>query len=155
MVDAYCRDCIYRGSAYGGSCCCFFEMTKIRRGCPSGKGCTRKVRGDKPRSLSQLNLHKPKAPEKEKKPIVKLSHEEIQRRQTERKRKAAAEYRAKAQGRQKAAIEEYKKEHKLTFAQFAGLLGISDGTLQHWVYENYPANWELLGKLGIEKPEGL
>lgn len=44
MVDDYCRGCIYRSGYFGGAAvtCDYLLRTRERRGCPSGKGCTRK-----------------------------------------------------------------------------------------------------------------
>jgi DNA-binding XRE family transcriptional regulator len=68
---------------------------------------------------------------------------------------ASEAYKAKAQGRQRAAILEYKIKNTATYEDMAELIGVHKSTIEKWCNENRPANWELLAKIGIQKPEGL
>jgi len=72
-----------------------------------------------------------------------------------RRRMASEAYKAKAQGRQRAAILEYKIKNNATYADISSLIGIHESTVQKWCNEYKPANWELLAKIGIQRPEGL
>lgn len=50
VVDAYCKDCMYRSKAPSPNlpvedCCDYYFVTKVMRGCPAGTGCTRKSSG--------------------------------------------------------------------------------------------------------------
>ena len=42
VVDESCDDCIFLDAFYGYKTCGFFSATRQRRGCPAGKGCTRR-----------------------------------------------------------------------------------------------------------------
>lgn len=48
VCDSYCKGCQYLGSY---KICDFFLTTREKRGCPAGKGCTRKVKGKKIRII--------------------------------------------------------------------------------------------------------
>ena len=41
FTDDFCYSCHY--FSYDTKSCDFYLMTKVRRGCPGGKGCTRKI----------------------------------------------------------------------------------------------------------------
>ena len=84
-----------------------------------------------------------------------MTPEEAYERDLELRRVRAARYKEKAQGRQRDAINAFKKEHGYTTQQLAELLGVHPSYLGKWLIEYCPANWEKLAILGIEKPEGL
>lgn len=49
MVDNYCRGCIYHGegnSVWRWGTCNYILIEKRRRGCPSGKECTKRKFGE-------------------------------------------------------------------------------------------------------------
>lgn len=84
-----------------------------------------------------------------------MTLEEAYEKDRNRKREAAAKYRAHAQGRQTAAIDAYKKAHGLTNVQLAEIVGVNKSVMWRWATEYTPANWDKLAVIGIEKPPGL
>ena len=163
-VDAFCKGCAYLSTNSMGKCCDYNYITGKVRGCPSGEGCTKREFGAKRRySMSitsakhaenakkaAISSKKMGRPRKELPPGVKPYDRERVRR-----RMATEEFKAIARGRQRAAILAYKMEHNASYKDIAGMIGVHESTVQKWCNEYKPANWELLGKIGITKPEGL
>lgn len=163
-VDAYCKGCIYLGTTSVGKCCDYNYLTGKARGCPGGEGCVRRELGTRKKYGLSITTAKHAANSKkasiESKKIgrPRKSAEELddtRARELERKRKAAEEYRAIAQGRQREAIMAYKAQHNASSRDIADLIGVNPSTVQKWCTEYVPAKWELLEKIGITKPEGL
>ena len=44
LVDKTCKNCLYYNSGRGIPCCDYILIKKHSRGCPAGKGCTKKER---------------------------------------------------------------------------------------------------------------
>ena len=52
-----CNGCQYRGKTGSGDVTCdFMFLTGVPRGCPAGKGCTRKVTGKKPKRRNVISV---------------------------------------------------------------------------------------------------
>lgn len=163
-VDAYCKGCIYLGTNSMGKACDFNYITGQVRGCPAGTGCVRRELGTRRKFVfgiaSSKHADNAKKATIESKKIgrPRKSAEELddtRARELERKRKAAEEYRAIAQGRQREAIMAYKAQHNASSRDIADLIGVNPSTVQKWCTEYVPARWDLLEKIGITKPEGL
>lgn len=69
------------------------------------------------------------------------------------KARTAAKTKAKWQGRQSAAIKSWKAAHGMTYAEMAERLDVDSTTVMKWANEANNADWALLARLGIEKPE--
>jgi hypothetical protein len=161
-VDAYCKGCIYLGTNSMGKCCDYNYVTGKARRCPAGDGCTKRLIGSKKRYVPSLfaasEKAKPDPPEPKKKgrprrelpPDVKPYDRERVRR-----RMAREEHKKMANGRQRASIMAYKDANNATYKDIAAQLGVNESTIQKWCCEYVPANWELLAKIGIQRPEGL
>ena len=161
-VDAYCKGCIYLGTNSMGKCCDYNYVTGKVRGCPAGDGCTKRLTGSKKRYAPSLFAASAKAkpdpsePKKKGRPRRELPPDvKPYDRERVRRRIASEEYKAKAQGRQRAAIVEYKIKNNATYEDIANLIGVHKSTVQKWCNEYKPANWALLETIGIHKPEGL
>lgn len=163
-VDAYCKGCIYLGTNSMGKCCDYNYVTGQVRGCPAGAGCVRRQLGTRRKFV--FGIASPKHADNSKKATIvskkigrpRKSEEELEEthaKQLERKRQAAEEYRAKAQGRQRAVLMEYKVQNNASCRDIADRIGVNPSTVQKWCTEYKAANWELLAKIGIKKPEGL
>ena len=163
-VDAYCKGCVYLGTNSMGKGCDYNYLTGKVRGCPAGNGCIRREYGTRRRfSLSITSAkhaeHSKKATIESKKigrprkPAEEL--DDTRARDLERKRRAAEEFRAIAQGRQREAIVAYKVQHNASSRDIAELVGVNPSTVQKWCTEYIPAKWDLLAKIGIKKPDGL
>lgn len=163
-VDAYCKGCAYLGTNSMGKACDYNYITGRVRGCPAGAGCFRRELGT--RRKSSLSITSAKHADHAKKAAIESKKigrprksekelEETYARQLERKRQAAEKYRGKAQGRQRAALMEYKAQHNASCRDIAEKIGVNPSTVQKWCTEYVPAKWELLEKIGITKPEGL
>lgn len=157
VCDDTCRMCVFRGYlSQTGIICDFFGKTGQRRGCPAGRGCIRRMTGDKLRSVEQL-IFLGKAEEKKRgRPrSEQLTPEEFQ----DRQRRSKAEYRAKIRaalgGRQAAVLGAYKRAEHLTVRELAERVGVSHYAVSKWLAEWQFARWDKLAALGIEKPEGL
>lgn len=159
--DETCRQCIFRSSLYSWPICDYIGITGHRRGCPPGKGCTRRIVGLKGRSISQLIfLGQAAAVQAETRrrgrpPGPQPTLEEIRER---RKRYKAVSYeriRAALGGRQAAVLKAYKKSNGLTIQTMADRVGVSRVVMSKWMEERQIANWDKLAALGIQKPEGL
>ena len=101
-----------------------------------------------------MTIAKKEAPKKRGRPAT-MTPEEAYEREKERRREATKEFRAKSQGRQRAAILAYKEETGESNYTIADKIGISESRFRKWLTEYAPANWEKLAILGIKKPEGL
>lgn len=163
-VDAYCKGCIYLGTTSKGKCCDFNYLTMQSRGCPAGDGCVRReygmrrkfnlsITGAKHAENSKRSSIESKKIGRPRKDIEEL--DDAHARELRRKRKAAEEYRAIAQGRQREAIMAYKAQHNASSRDIATLIGVNPSTVQKWCTEYVPAKWDLLAKIGIQKPEGI
>lgn len=161
-VDAYCKGCIYLGTNSMGKCCDYNYITGKARGCPAGDGCTKRLIGSKKRYVPSLFAASAKAkpvppePKKKGRPRRELPPD-VKPYERERvlRHMAAEEFKERAQGRQRAAILAYKEEHNATYKDIATQIGVYKSTVQKWCCEYAPANWELLAKIGIQRPEGL
>ena len=69
------------------------------------------------------------------------------------KAKTAAKTKARWQGRQTAAIKGWKAVHGMTYEMMAEKIGVDSTTVMKWANEANNADWALLAKLGIERPE--
>lgn len=161
VCDETCRKCIFRTSIYSWPICDYIGITGHRRGCPPGKGCTRRIVGNRGRSISQLIfLGQAAAVQAETRkrgrpPGPQPTPEELRER---RKRYKAASYeriRAALGGRQAEALKAYKKDNGLTVQTMADRVGVSRVVMSKWMEERQIANWDKLAFLGIQKPEGL
>lgn len=56
MEPKECKGCIFRGKTGADSSCDFIYLTNQPRGCPAGKGCTRKVTGKKLRKRNDISV---------------------------------------------------------------------------------------------------
>lgn len=54
VCDETCRPCVYHGTAAGLITCDHLLITGERRGCPAGKGCIRRKKGRRERSIDAL-----------------------------------------------------------------------------------------------------
>ena len=164
-VDGYCKGCIYLVSISTGKCCNYFEVKHERRGCPAGNGCKRRAMRPGKRPSTQLApIEKPAAARSTPKTVAEeskgqrrtaLTPEEAYERDKARVKQKAIEYREKAQGRQRAALADYKQRTGDSNYQISLKIGISESTVRKWCIEYKPANWEKLAILGIKRPEGL
>ena len=163
QVDAYCKGCQYLGTNSFGKWCRFNDVTGSIRGCPAGQGCTRYAAGPKKHSPNYAAFEHP-IPEKKQKDVEKpqkqkrpppMTPEEAYERTKARKRQLAKEFHAKAQGRQRAVLLAYKQEHGYSNYDLSIKLGVCESTINRWVTEYVPADWEKLATIGIEKPKEL
>lgn len=152
VVDSTCKGCAYLVTCSFGKCCNYSIITGHSRGCHAGAECTRY--DGPPRTPPKQKAHL--SPEEQKKERrTAMTPEEAYEREKAKKRERAKRYRAKAQGRQRSAIAAYKAETGYSNNKIALLLGIPESRVQKWSYEYGPADWDLLAKIGIIKPEGL
>lgn len=158
VCDETCRKCIFRSWLHSWTICDFIGITGQRRGCPAGKGCTRRIVGNKGKSISQLiflgqaaaaqkKTGRPKGPPP--------TPEEMRARRRKYKETYQAKCRAALGGRQAAVLKAYKKAHGLTVQTMADRAGVPNFALSKWIAERQFARWDALAHLGIEKPEGL
>lgn len=56
MERKECKGCMFRGKTGAESSCDFMFATGIPRGCPPGKGCTRKVAGKKSKKRNEISV---------------------------------------------------------------------------------------------------
>ena len=158
VVDSYCKGCQYLSTVSGGRNCNYNFITGRLRGCPAGKGCKRHTNpvyaynNDKAPAVKKT-APPPKPSPKRKRPV--MTPEEAYEREKYLKREAAKRFREKAQGKQRAAIMEYKEKTGESNVTIAAKVGISESQFQKWVLEYVPANWDKLAIVGIKKPEGL
>lgn len=162
QVDSFCKGCQYIGTNSYGKWCRYNDVTGHMRGCPAGEGCIRYSNGPAkhiPNASPFASAYAKKQtvadskPKKEKKPAQ--TPEERYEKSKIRKRELAQEYRAKAKGKQRAAILAYKEEHGYSNRDMSFKLGVCESTINKWVTEYVPADWDVLAKVGIQKPEGL
>ena len=162
--DAYCKGCAYLGTNSMGKCCDYNFVTGKVRGCPAGEGCNRREYG--PRRRYTFSFGTPQNAENARKSSITSGKsgrprkppeelDEKQAKQLERKRLAAEACRAKAQGRQREVLMAYKAKHNVSCADIAYKIGVNPSTVQKWCTEYMPARWDLLEKIGIQKPEGI
>lgn len=123
--DDYCRSCFYHGKVSGGISCDYFLITGQRRGCSAGSECDKRMIGQRGSTTNGLF---PFALEKSRPP---------------------------RQEEQSKVIKEFCKEHGITYRQLGAICGISLSTAKKWANGVHHANWDLLAKAGIEKPEGI
>ena len=154
LCDATCRSCIYSTvlSTFG-VVCNYILVTGNRRGCAAGRGCERKIAGDHAITIDEL-LYRGQMPEQPKKEKDKRNHGQY-RYNPEQKKGYHKRNQELLAGRQREPIVRFCKEHKVTYAQIADVIGTSATTVQYWAKEYTPARWDKLAALGIEKPEGL
>ena len=162
QVDAFCKGCQYIGTNSYGKWCRYNDVTGHMRGCPAGEGCIRYSQGPAkhiPNAspfasayAKKQTVAEPK-PKKEKKPP--MTPEERYEREKDRKRQTAKELQEKAQGRQRAAIMAYKEATGDSNYKISLKIGVHESTINKWVNEYAPANWDKLAILGVAKPEGL
>lgn len=156
-VDAYCKGCAYLGTNSMGKCCDYNYITGMVRGCPAGNGCTQRLIGAK-RKYAPLAYTSPKHVDSAKKAAI--ASKTIGRPKGYglepriRRQKITENLRAEMQGRQREAILAYKMEHNASSQDIAELIGVHPSTVQKWCNEVRPARWDLLAKLGIQKPKG-
>lgn len=156
MVDEYCKGCKYLGVLSRCPYCSYSDVTGHSRGCSSGTGCTVREAGKKANAPSYFAFHHEPTKTKnstQKRTKREYTDEEFAERESKRKKASAARNRELLQGRQRQAILDYKVAHDLTAKQMATLVGVSATTLNKWLTEYSKANWELLAKFGINKPE--
>lgn len=138
LVDSYCSSCKYRGRAAGGirldvenvyRCCHYCLVTEHRRGCPPGKGCTKRVIG----------------------PAIKLDAFGVpllipkKRGQPSRVQHLA--------GRQRRAIEELLATSGKSVSQIAKELNVWTQQVSAWRTEERFANWDKLEAHGYKRPD--
>lgn len=173
VCDDTCRKCIFRRWLHSWTICDFIGITGHRRGCPAGKGCTRRIVGDKGRSISQLiflgqaaaaeaalpkkrgrpKAAQPKTPGRPKGPP--LTPEERKKRVSDTKKAYREKVRAALGGRQAAVLKGYLAVNGISSREMAERIGVSQPILAHWMAEHLCAKWDKLAALGIQKPEGL
>ena len=155
QVDAYCKGCRYLGTNSYGKWCRYNDMTGHVRGCQAGLGCLRHTNPSAAGSVEEvLSGQSHKKPSKPWRPPAG-SPEEAYEREKVRRKAAAQEYKAKANGRQRAVIIAYKEATGDSNYEISKKIGISEGRVQKWITEYAPANWDKLAIIGISKPEGL
>lgn len=159
-VDSYCVGCVYRTRISTGLCCSYSDITGHIRGCKAGEGCTRRVLGKMAKSVKEMTYSEREAQasaESRKNQRPTSTPPDYDRAEHERQRvqKRTKSFREKVQGRQRAAIVEYKKAHGLSNRALATELGITETRVAKWVAEYSRADWELLATIGIQRPEGL
>lgn len=163
QVDAYCKGCQYLGTNSYGKWCRYNDVTGHVRGCPAGEGCVQYSRGPAkhiPNASPFASAYaKRKTTADKDKPsgekTSRMTPEEAYERSKARKREAAKEFRAKTNGRQRAVILAYKQEHGYSNYDLSIKLGVCESTVNRWVTEYVPADWDKLAILGIEKPKEL
>lgn len=159
QVDAYCKGCQYLGTNSYGKWCRYNDVTGHVRGCPAGKDCIRYLKGPAkhtPNASPFASAYaKKQAADAIKENKAPQTPEERAKRDKERKRNAAIAYRAKANGRQRAVIIAYKEAHGLSNSSLGDKIGVCESTINKWVTEYVPSDWNKLAILGIKKPEGL
>ncbi|MBR4702326.1 MAG: hypothetical protein IKO91_00635 [Oscillospiraceae bacterium] len=162
VCDDTCKGCIFRSWLHSWTICDFIGITGYRRGCPAGKGCTRRIVGDKGRSISQLiflgqaaaaEAALPKKPGRPKGPA--LTPKERRKRANDAKKTYRERVHAALGGRQTAVLKGFLKETGISVREMAVRIGVSEYTLAHWIAEHLCAKWDKLADLGIQKPEGL
>lgn len=168
-VDRSCAGCVYLVRAHYGPSCDYLTITGQRRGCPAGKGCTQRKTGPRPVSVtadlnSWVSYTRKQAKEAERaqkaaqtaqRARQRQDYEDMAMREAERKSEERRRYRAQAQGRQRAAIEEALERLGISRREFCRRCGIAPSTLSRWITECCPANWFRLEEMGVVKPEGL
>lgn len=156
VVDSYCKGCRYLGTVSGGKNCNYTYITGHSRGCPAGKGC---IHHTNPKAVASITENpkepKPLYTEKKNKRPPARSPEEAYEREKERRREASREFREKAHGRQKSVILAYKAQTGDSNYEISKKIGISESSIQKWITEYKPANWDKLAIIGVMKPEGL
>lgn len=163
QVDAYCKGCQYLGTNSYGKWCRYNDITGHVRGCPAGEGCVQYSCGPAkhiPNASPFASAYaKRKTTADKDKPngekTSRMTPEERYERSKAKKRDAAKEYRAKAQGRQRAVLVAYKEKYGLSNRQMSDKVGVCESTINRWVTEYVPADWEKLATIGIEKPKEL
>ncbi len=148
-----------------GKCCDYNYLTGKARGCLSGEGCNKRVISGKRRKSFGFSS-KDKMPKEFKaatRPSPVTFHPKkddkpwLDAYEKERLRKKLSQEKTKEtlQGRQRAVLLAYKTEHNVSNKDIAEMIGVHSSTVQKWSCEYKNANWELLAKIGITKPEGL
>ena len=161
VCDDTCRKCIFRSWLHSWTICDFIGITGQRRGCPAGKGCTRRIVGDKGRSISQLiflgqaEAVQSAARKRGRPPGPKPPQEEMRERQKRYKADSRERIRAALGGRQAAVLKAYKTDERLTIQTMADRVGVTKTVMSKWMEELQFARWDKLEALGIQKPEGL
>lgn len=155
VVTKYCNGCVYLGKLSGTPCCMYSDVTGHTRRCAAGDGCDKRVLGKRKYAPNYFSI--PSAPSNPpmKKTVDNLDEHEFYAKECNRKREMAEKNRALLQGRQKAAITEFRESHGWTVKEMAKRLGVRDATLSKWITEYNKANWEVLGKVGLSKPDAL
>lgn len=161
VCDETCRACVFRSWLHSWTICDYIGITGHSRGCPAGKGCTRRTVGSKGRSISQLIfLGQAAAAEAEVKKRGRPkgptpTPEELRARNRRNKDRYVEKCRAALGGRQAAVLAAYKKANGLTIQTMADRAGVSCFAMSKWLAERQFARWDALAALGIQKPEGL
>ena len=154
-VDATCKGCQYLGSSSFGKICNYSSIVGHMRGCHAGAECT-KYSGPPRQKPDPIKEATPKAPPPPTPHRPKgMSPEEAYARDQAARKRRIQRNRERLQGRQKAAIVAYKEETGMTNAMIAYAIGVKESRVQRWCNEYIEADWELLSKVGIEKPEGI
>lgn len=166
-VDEYCIGCIYRTRVSTGPCCSFCDVKKHSRGCPAGSGCNQRKLKDGYKPSTRMTHHekgtlasaesRAKAAQQKEKPPEGAFKTERDRSEYERLRqqRKAESNREILGGKQRKVITEYKKSHGLSNRTLARMLGVSESRVAKWAAEYSNADWDLLGSIGITKPEGI
>lgn len=138
-VENFCKGCIYYGKLSGIPCCLYCYITGHSRRCPAGAGCNKRA----------VERRIPTG-------IVEAFPNDVQKRkETGNKRELADRNRATLQGRQKAAITEFRIAQGWTVKEMAMRMGIKESTFKKWITEYSKANWDVLATVGLSKPDGL
>ena len=153
-VTKYCNGCVYLGKLTGGKYCAYCDVTSRSRGCPAGDGCDKKIIGNRRYSTKVYTAKTVKKP-KETHKVVTTDELALYEKESNRKREMAARNRALLQGRQKAAITEFRESKGWTVTEMAKQLGTKESTFRKWITEYTKANWDVLAKVGLSKPDGL
>ena len=155
-VDSTCKGCKYLGTISTGKCCNYSIIEGHSRGCRAGTECIRysgppRQKAAPPKTEPRkeaASVSKPHRPHG-------LTPEEAYERDKIRKQERIKKNRERLHGIQKAALTAFKEETGYTNRKIAEMLGVKESRIQFWCNEYAEADWELLGKIGITKPEGI
>lgn len=154
-VDSTCKGCKYIGSSSFGSICNYSTIVGHSRGCPAGEECIRYSGPPRHKPDRRSNESAQASPSLKPKRPPAMSPEEAYKRDQAARRRRIQRNRDRLQGRQKAAILACKQETGMTNAMIAYAIGVKESKVQRWCSEYIEADWDLLAKVGIKKPEGL
>lgn len=155
-VDESCIGCSFLGTLSVWACCDYILVTGTKRGCKAGRGCDKRIIGDKQPTFAARLYLKSSQEEKKKKLNRKcMSQAEIAEYERARKREAYRKSKEELAGRQRAVIIEYKDRNKVSSKWIASMIGVGDSTVRKWMTEERSADWDKLALLGINRPKGL